>query len=687
MACDDEKCLPPELVDFSFKLKGKPGSADSDDVAANSTALEIQAPEQEDQIYNPVSWKTEVRKLDDGRYVLQAIASIEDEWHLYSMNLAEGDGPIETSFRIVEGEGYELVGEVEEIGTVIEEYDPNFMRDVTYLEGEAIYQQEVKVTGSLESIKGQVEFMTCDDRRCLPPEIVDLTFDFTKDIATEIITTKSDGNSLDQSAGGQSLWGVFLIALGAGLLALITPCVFPMVPMTVSFFTKQSPTVAKGKFNAFTYGFFIVLIYVLLSIPFHLFDSISPDVLNEISTNVWLNLLFFVIFIVFAISFFGAFEITMPSSWVNKADKASDVGGIVGIFFMAVVLVLVSFSCTGPVLGALLGATLSSDGGAMALTVGMLGFGIGLGAPFTVFALFPSMLNSLPKSGGWLNVVKVFLGFLELALAFKFLSNADLVVQAGIITREVFIAIWIAVFGILAFYLFGAFRLPHDSKVEKLSVGRMLLGVLVVWFTIYLIPGLWGAPLKIISGFPPPAFYSEAPNGVGYKSSAVATFSHGDEELIPQGADPEHCPHNLNCFHDYETGLAYAKEVGKPVMLDFTGWACVNCRKMEEQVWSDPRVLERLKNEVVLISLYVDERTKLPQEEQRVSETTGKKIRTIGNKWSDFQVARFGNNSQPYYVILDHEENQLHEHAAYDPDIDLFIDWLDRGVEEFKKKN
>jgi thiol:disulfide interchange protein DsbD len=392
------------------------------------------------------------------------------------------------------------------------------------------------------------------------------------------------------------------------------------------------------------------------------------------------DLAFFVILVVFAISFFGAFEITLPSSWVNKADQASERGGLIGIFFMAFTLALVSFSCTGPIIGTLLFQSFA--GGIQGPLVGMFGFSLALALPFGLFAAFPGWLNSLPKSGGWLNSVKVVLGFVELAFAFKFLSTADLVWQSGILTREIFLAIWIAVGFALTFYLFGAYQLPHDSEVKKLGVGRMMLGLLSLTFTIYLIPGLWGAPLKLISGFPPPTFYAEAPGGFG-GSAAVVPTSNG----VPSGADPEHCPLNLNCFHDFETGMAYAREVGKPVMIDFTGWGCVNCRKMEENVWSDPRVLEKLRNDVVLISLYVDEREPLPLEEQYYSEIIGSKVRNVGNKWSEFQAKHFQTNSQPYYVFLNHTDMKpLIEPTAYDPDINHYLDWLNRGVAAFQKQ-
>jgi thiol:disulfide interchange protein DsbD len=480
--------------------------------------------------------------------------------------------------------------------------------------------------------------MVCDDTSCLPPTEVDLNFivqgkasaidnsensevnentDIQKDAETKTTPTEEES---------RSLLGIFLVAFLFGFTALLTPCVFPMIPMTVSFFTKQSKTKAAGIRNAIIYGLSIIVIYVLLGI---LVSAVfGADALNALATNVWFNIIFFVLLIVFAISFLGAFEITLPSSWGTKVDAQADRGGIIGIFFMALALAIVSFSCTGPIVGTLL-VEAASGGNKIGPIVGMLGFSMAIAIPFALFAAFPGWLNSLPKSGGWLNTVKVVLGFLELALAFKFLSNADLVLQLHWLEREVFLAIWIAVFGALAFYLFGKIRLPHDSPIEHISVGRLGLGLLVLTFTLYLIPGLWGAPLKIISGFPPPMKYSESPHGVGYTRSGLGTLKE-----LPEGA--EYGPHDIITFLDYEKGMAYAKEVNKPVLLDFTGHACANCRKMEGLVWSDTEVLKILNNDIVLVSLYVDEKERLPESEQYTSETTGKKIKSIGNKWSDF---------------------------------------------------
>ncbi|MEN8886531.1 MAG: cytochrome c biogenesis protein CcdA, partial [Winogradskyella sp.] len=475
----------------------------------------------------------------------------------------------------------------------------------------------------------------------------------------------------------RGLWSIFLVAFLSGFVALLTPCVFPMIPMTVSFFIKQSQSKAKGIRNAIIYGLSIIVIYVLLgTIITAIFGA---DALNALATNVWFNLIFFLLLIVFAMSFLGAFEIVLPNSWANKADKQADRGGLIGIFFMALALAIVSFSCTGPIVGTILVEAASKGG--VAPVIGMLGFSSAIALPFALFAAFPGWLNSLPKSGGWLNTVKVVLGFLELALAFKFLSQADLVLQLHFLEREVFLAIWIAIFGALSLYLLGKIQLPHDSPLKHISVGRLMLGLLTLSFTVYMIPGLWGAPLNLISAFPPPLDYSESPYGVG-NSKGGGSSSHID---LPEGAHLL-APHDIVAFNDYDLGLAYAKKIGKPVMLDFTGWACVNCRKMEQQVWVKPDVLSKLKNDVVLISLYVDEQIDFPEGEAPDSKLRpGKKLRNKGQKWSEMQTIRYKTNTQPYYVLMDHNEENLNEPVAYTPDAKEYYNWLKQGVANFKK--
>jgi len=523
-----------------------------------------------------------------------------------------------------------------------------------------------------------LEYVACNDGQCLPPEIVKFNFSYENGnlvVATEGQTSELEKESSDKKES-RGLLTIFFLAFLSGFAALLTPCVFPMIPMTVSFFTKQSKSKAAGVRNAVTYGIFIILIYVFLgAVVTWVFGA---DALNALSTNVWFNIIFFILLIVFAFSFLGAFEIMLPNSWANKVDRQADRGGMVGIFFMALALAIVSFSCTGPIVGTLLVEAASKGG--IAPFVGMFGFSLALALPFTLFAMFPGWLNSLPKSGGWLNTVKVVLGFLELALAFKFLSNADLVVQGHYLEREVFIAVWIAIFGALAFYLFGKIQLPHDSPLKHISVGRLVLGLLVLTFTVYLIPGLWGAPLKLISGFPPPMHYSESPYGVGFTKLGSGGAAHAE---LPEGAHLG--PHDIVAFHDYDTGLAYAKKIGKPVLIDFTGHACVNCRKMEERVWSEPQIFNKLNKDVVLISLYVDDKRDLPKEEQYISKTTGKEIKTIGNKWSDFQAVKYKANAQPYYVLVDTKENNLIEPVGYTSDVEEYNTWLKTGIENFKK--
>ncbi|MEC7950800.1 MAG: thioredoxin family protein, partial [Bacteroidota bacterium] len=461
----------------------------------------------------------------------------------------------------------------------------------------------------------------------------------------------------------QSLIWTFLLGFGLGLAALLTPCVFPMIPMTVSFFTKQSKTRAEGIRNALIYGFFIIFIYTALGLALTAFFGV--DVLNVISTDPIFNVFLFLLLLIFGASFLGAFEIQLPSSWANKADAASDRGGIIGIFFMAATLAIVSFSCTGPLVGSALAG--AATGSFAAPTAVMLGFSSALALPFGLFSAFPGWLNSLPQSGGWLNSVKVVLGLLEIGFAFKFLSNADLVLQLGLLQRELFIAIWIAVSLTIAFYLFGWFTLPHDSKVERIGVFRFSLGMLFLMLGIYLLPGMWGAPVNLISGFPPPTFYSE------WKQGGQSDGGHGG--------------HVEARFDDYDAGLAAAKAEGKPMLLDFTGWACVNCRKMEEQVWSNPEVARLLTEKVVLVSLYVDDRKTLPESEHRVEQYGGKdfRIKTIGNKWSYLQASRFDRNAQPFYVMIDHDGEHIGGSAGYDPDADVFIDFLEDGLVQFNR--
>ncbi|MBM0656496.1 thioredoxin family protein [Capnocytophaga genosp. AHN8471] len=653
------------------------------------------------QIHNPVKWKTAVEKINDNEYYLVATASIEAGWKLYGQNIPP-NGPVPTSFKYTQDPIFELVGKTEESKPIVK-HDKVFDMEIAYFYRQAVFKQRIKLLGEVTSIsiKAEVEFMSCDDSNCLPPDTVDLEF-FLSGTATAnqgATPQFTFGNNTDANntvpattvsqttpkapattpISHQGLWTIFFISFLSGFAALLTPCVFPMIPMTVSYFTKQSKTKAKGIRNAISYGISIIVIYVLLgSVVTAIFGA---DVLNALASNSLFNLIFFLILVVFAISFLGAFEITLPSSWSTKIDAQADRSGFIGIFFMALALAIVSFSCTGPIVGSLL-VQAASQGG-IAPIMGMFGFSLAIALPFALFAAFPGWLHSLPKSGGWMNTVKVVLGFLELALAFKFLSIADLVWDLHWLEREVFIAIWIAIFGALSLYLFGKIRLPHDDATDRISVGRLLLGLVSLSFTVYLIPGLWGAPLSIISGFPPPQYYSESPYGVGHKGNTATTVTSSEE--LPQGAHLFQ-PYDIVTFNDYQQGLEYAKQVGKPVLLDFTGKSCVNCRKMEDNVWGKPEVLNILKNKVVLISLLVDDKNELPENEVKPSKIReGKMIKTIGQKWSEFQALRYHSNSQPLYVLMGHDEQNLVPPVGYTPDVEKFSSWLHSGINAFGK--
>jgi len=478
----------------------------------------------------------------------------------------------------------------------------------------------------------------------------------------------------------QTLWGIFIAGIIGGFAAFLMPCIYPMVPLTVSFFTKQSGTRTKGIVNALLYGLFIIVIYVALGMLVTLIFGASA--LNEAASSAWFNLLFFVIIVIFAVSFLGAFEITLPSRFVNKMDEKSNKGGLLGLFFMAFTLALVSFSCTGPIIGYLLVEAVSK-GALMGPAMGMLGFSVALAVPFMLFAFFPSLLKEMPKSGGWLNTVKVSLGFLELALAFKFLSNVDLAYHWGILDREVFLAIWIVIFGLFGLYLLGKLKFPHDSDVAFLSVPRLFFAIAILSFTVYMIPGMWGAPLKALSAWLPP---SPTQDFNLHRAGMASTAPQASAGIVKKYGDVFHAPHGIDAFYDYEQALAYAKQVNKPVLLDFTGWSCVNCRKMEESIWPDPTVLKLLKEDYILASLYVDDRTALETDEQYVSAFSGKKIRRVGQKWSDLQQARFGVNAQPYYVIVDSEGKQLVPAQAYNEDISNYIRFLESGLAAFHTK-
>lgn len=625
---------------------------------------------------NPLIFTTSVEKINDKEYYLVYKAKLANKWHLYSQyNPENASQPIEFDSE-QKGKNFEFVGKALESETH-KEYSKVWKKDEIFFSNNAVLKQRIKLLkDNIKEVEVTLYGQVCK-KQCIQVEET-VKFDLSKATAvTEMKSVSNHSDKNDTKEEKQGLWILFGLSFIAGLAALLTPCVFPMIPMTVSFFTKQSKSRAQGIRNAIIYGLAIIVIYVVIGLLVSVL--FGADALNALSTNPWFNIAFFVLLVVFAISFLGAFEIMLPNSWVNKVDSQADRGGVIGIMFMALALAIVSFSCTGPLVGAAL-VTAATTGNYFAPIISMLGFSLAIALPFALFAAFPGWLNSLPKSGGWLNTVKVVLGFLELALAFKFLSNADLVLDLHFLERETFLAIWIAIFSTMALYLFGKIKLPHDSPLDHISVGRLLLGIFTLFFVIYLLPGLWGAPLKIISGFPPPMNYSESPHGVGYSQGGSTV-----QVSLPEGA--VYGPHGIPSFEDFEDGLAYAKKVGKPLLVDFTGKACVNCRKMEEQVWSDPKVLKMLKNDLVLVSLYVDYRKKLPIDEQFVSKETGKKIITIGNKWSDFQMKHYKANAQPYYVILNHDSMiALNGFTSYDPNVELYAKWLKEGVAKFNNE-
>jgi len=706
MTCDDTRCLPPTDVEFDFIVpapaKIESGNNDGaaadidpnkpaddlavvEDIAADELSISfdevdltdaVMGQGSENSIFDPVKWSAHF--LPGSSTQVEFVAKIDDGWNIYDQEIEGDDIPIPTEFYF-DGEHQVLPMESNH---VVEEKDQFFGGIlIKKIKKEASYLYTIK---GQEPISGEITYMACDIERCINPMPVTFTIDpqgpsisigeassEEEDLSAISGTYPIPPIDLDNPVGqcgdetlssvnSSSLLGILLLGFFGGLLALLTPCVFPMIPLTVSFFTKGSENRQKGLRKAVLFGFFILLVYLLLSIPFHLLDSVNPGILNDISTNVGLNIAFFLIFLFFAFSFFGYYELTVPSKWTNKVSNAESVGGVLGVFFMALTLALVSFSCTGPILGTLLAGALTSEGGAMQLTVGMGGFGLALALPFAIFAAFPTMLGSLPKSGGWLNTVKVVLGFLELALAFKFLSNADLVKHWGLLKLEPFLIIWIVIAIGLAIYLFGKWKFPHDSPIKKLSAIRVAGGVLSIAFAVYLATGFTYdydkksfKPLSLLSGLAPPVGYS--------------------------WIYPKDCPNDLDCFKDLDEGIAYAKKVDKPIMLDFTGYACVNCRKMEEHVWPIEGVNNRLKEDYVLISLYVDEKVELPEDEKT------ERFQSYGRKWQAFQTEYFNNNSQPYYVLISPEGKLLNNPVGYTPDALEYSAFLDCGLSAFKE--
>ena len=664
------------------------------------------------QIKDPVKFKTEFNTLSDTEAEIVFTAAIDKGWHVYSTELGDG-GPISATFNVDKTSGIELLGKLKPVGKEVATFDKLFEMKVRYFENTAKFIQKVKLTGGAYEIEGYLEYGACDDESCLPPTEVPFKFSGVaktanaaaakaeqpekkevekKEEAAPVVskdtvammelvpaTTTDASTGIQPAVASGELWKpviselqalgeehtqgdmswiyIFVTGFLGGLLALFTPCVWPIIPMTVSFFLKRSKDKKKGIRDAWTYGASIVVIYVALGLAITLIFGASA--LNALSTNAIFNILFFLMLVVFAASFFGAFEITLPSKWSNAVDsKAESTTGLLSIFLMAFTLSLVSFSCTGPIIGFLL-VQVSTTGSIVAPAIGMLGFAIALALPFTLFALFPSWLKSIPKSGGWMNVIKVTLGFLELAFALKFLSVADLAYGWRLLDRETFLALWIVIFALLGFYLLGKIKFPHDDDDNKVGVTRFFMALVSLAFAVYMVPGLWGAPLKAVSAFAPPM---QTQDFNLYKNEVHAKFD------------------------DYDLGMEYARLNGKPVMLDFTGYGCVNCRKMEAAVWTDPKVSDLINNDYVLITLYVDNKTPLTEPVKIVENGTERTLRTVGDKWSYLQRVKFGANAQPFYVLLDNQGKPLNKSYAYDEDIPKYIEFLQTGLENYKKE-
>jgi len=664
MQCDESKCLPPAYVPFSFKIKG----ADCGTTTVTNENPENEGNEKETTqvsadtsgVISPVGWKIYSKKFNNSEYEIIIKPQGDEGWKVIN---DQRSGTVKITFAFPAG--IEANGELQVAET--ESFLSKKFGEFVVVKNDAFFTQKIKVTTTDEAVLAKVPvaidyIAVSDDKKAKLSEL--LTADVNLGEAENISTAESD----------QSYLGIFLIAFLSGFAALLTPCVFPMIPMTVSFFLKSSKDRKKAISNAILYGVSIIVIYVVIGL---LITSIfGPTALNEMSTSLFFNLIFFAVLVLFAISFLGAFEIVLPSSWVNAADKNADKGGFLGIFFMAFTLALVSFSCTGPIVGSLLVESVSK--GIMGPIFGMFGFSLAIALPFTLFAIFPGFLNNMPSSGGWLNTVKVSLGFIELALSLKFLSKADLVYQSHLLERELFLALFAGVLFMWGLYLIGAFRLSHDSVSEKISTGRALMAVFVFSFMVYILAGLWGAPVNLLAGIAPPLEYSESPYGVGNR----APEGGGGED----GGLPEHAaygPHQLITFHDYHHGMDYAREKGLPAMIDFTGYGCENCRKMEQKVWSDEKNLRLLRDSVVVISLHVDERTKLDP-----SDPASKQFRNVGQKWADMEVKRYGESSQPLYVLLDANEEMLNGKASFQThgEIQGFNDWLIQGLKTYRQR-
>ncbi|MDD5506738.1 MAG: cytochrome c biogenesis protein CcdA [Bacteroidales bacterium] len=684
------------------------------------------------QIYEPVIWTFNSRLISPTEAELLFKAEIENKWHLYSQDIPMI--PPATTFTFEDIKGYELVGKVTE-PDAIEEYDPNFEMVLKYFAREVTFIQKIRLLSSDPvTVKGYVNFMSCDEEKCLPPADEEFEFTFhqqagagqtsresekggnqqTTGVPVAPVTTlELPGDSLTAVTGSsqqdqtvtllndtdaqmrekKSLFYFFLISILAGFAAILTPCVFPMIPMTVTFFMHDNEKKRKARFQAIVYGLSIIAIYTIIGTVVAI--ALGPNFANSLSTHWIPNVLFFLIFMIFAASFLGAFELTLPSWMITRTDKQADKGGFSGAFFMALTLVLVSFSCTGPLVGAIL--VESAGGQILKPIIGMFGFALAFALPFTLFAFFPSWLANLPKSGGWLNSVKVVLGFIELALGLKFLSIADQTYHWGILDREVYLAFWIVIFTLMGFYLLGKLKFAHDSDLKHISVTRITLAIITFSFVVYMIPGMFGAPLKALSGYIPPQTTHDFDLNKIIRDNTRLIVGSG--ATIPQGENPSaelcdkpkysdflHLPHGLEGFFDYEQGMVCARKLGKPVFIDFTGHGCVNCREMEANVWSDPKVLQRLRDDYVVIALYVDDKTQLPENEWITSTYDGKVKKTLGKKYADFQITHFNVNAQPFYVLLDQNGDKLVQPRAYNLNVDEFVDFLDRGLQEFRNR-
>ncbi len=645
------------------------------------------------QVISPVKWSFDQKIISSEEIELNFHAVIEPGWHLYGTKLPEG-GPVSTTINFTpDSLNYRFTGDLTSLTKPISKFDKIFKLDLTYYSGEAHFTRAIKILNNKPfTVKGSIEYQSCNDETCTMDE-ADFSFSVNESVAAvSSPAQKGEETSLPGDTEQHSLiWFLFFSFL-AGLAAILTPCVFPMIPMTVSFFMNSNKTKWEAKFQALVYGASIILIYTLIGTIVAI--TLGADFANWLSTHWLPNVLFFIIFVVFAFSFFGAFEIILPSSWINKSDDKVSKGGAGGAFFMALTLVLVSFSCTGPIVGAIL--VESAGGMILKPIVGMFGFSLAFALPFTLFALFPQWLSNLPKSGGWLNSVKVFLGFIELALGLKFLSIADQTYHWRILDREVYLALWIVIFALLGIYLLGKIKFAHDSEVKHVSTGRLMLSIVTFSFVVYLIPGMFGAPLKAISGYLPPMTTHDfdlhriireevkLAGASGSTNANIQNFSGNSLCEKPKYSEFLELPHGLEGYFDFEQGLACAIAQNKPIFIDFTGHGCVNCREMEANVWSDSRVLERLKRDFVIVALYVDDKSTMPESDWITSSYDQKVKKTIGKKYADFQISRFGVNAQPYYVIMGNDQKVLVKPTARDLNPDHFVDFLDRGIAAFK---